>query len=101
MGAESEAVCLSCGGTRIRVLVRSRHGYTKEMRIRGVRLLVATVVVAVLAGALYWYFRPVSRELVGGGVVSNPFEPPDFTLTDQFERDQRPNHDVYGARKQR
>ncbi len=45
--------------------------------------------IALLAGALYWYFHPVSHELVGGGIVSNPFEPPDFTLTDQFEHDQR------------
>jgi len=45
--------------------------------------------IALLAGALYWYFRPVSHELVGGGIVSNPFEAPDFTLTDQFEHDQR------------
>lgn len=38
-----------------------------------------------LAGLLYWRFRPVSQELVGGGIVSPPFEAPDFTLTDQFD----------------
>src|SRR5713226_3257754 len=69
-------------------------GQLMKTRTRGARprtwLSPALILVgiALLAGALYWYFHPVSRELVGGGIVSNPFEPPDFTLTDQFGRGQ-------------
>jgi protein SCO1/2 len=51
----------------------------------------ALVLVAVLAliAVLYWRFRPAPAELVGGGIVSPPFDAPDFTLTDQFDHSQR------------
>lgn len=45
--------------------------------------------VVLLAAGLYWHFRPSPQELVEAGLVSSPFEAPDFLLTDQFGHDQR------------
>ena len=58
---------------------------------RGRRWLGPSVVlvgVLLLVAGLYWYFRPAPPEIVGAGIVSPPYEAPNFTLTDQFGHSQ-------------
>ena len=44
--------------------------------------------VILLVAGLYWHFKPVPQEIVGAGLVSPPFDAPNFTLTDQFGHSQ-------------